>query len=101
MAVIEERGVRQPPRPAPPGLVFDAAGEGDQPMLFLHGWCGDRSFFAPQFDHFAQPASGRWPGPAGHGESQAPAAYSIDGLAADVAALGRQLGLGRGCPGRP
>lgn len=32
----------------------------------------------------------------GHGESRAPAVYTIDGLAADVAALGRQLGLGRG-----
>lgn len=65
-------------------------------MLFLHGWCGDRSFFAPQFDHFS--ASHRVVNVdlAGHGESRAPTAYTIDGLAADVAALGRQLGLGRG-----
>jgi pimeloyl-ACP methyl ester carboxylesterase len=77
-------------------IVFDSAGEGDPHMLFLHGWCGDRSFFTPQFDHFSgshRVVSVDLPG---HGQSRAPTVYTIDGLAADVAALGRQLGLGRG-----
>ena len=34
-------------------LVYDTAGVGDPPMIFIHGWCCDRSFFAPQFAHLA------------------------------------------------
>lgn len=96
MAAIEGQGVSAVTGANTAGLAFDSAG-GDVPhMLFLHGWCGDRSFFAPQFDHFS--ASHRVVNVdlAGHGKSRAPAAFTIDGLAADVAALGRQLGLGRG-----
>jgi pimeloyl-ACP methyl ester carboxylesterase len=96
MAAIEDQGVRPVPESGTPGIVFDVAGEGDRHMLFLHGWCGDRSFFAPQFGHFS--GSYRVVGLdlPGHGESRAPALYTIDGMAADVAALARQLGLGRG-----
>ncbi len=35
-------------------LGYDATGKGEPTLLFLHGWCGDRSFFAPQFDYFSQ-----------------------------------------------
>ena len=34
-------------------LAYDEAGEGDPHLLFMHGWCGDRTFFAPQFDYFS------------------------------------------------
>ena len=95
MAVIEEQGGRPATGTGTAGIVFDAAGDGDPPMLFLHGWCGDRSFFAPQFEHFSRSHRVVGLDLPGHGQSRAPAAYSIDGLAADVAALGRQLGLGR------
>jgi pimeloyl-ACP methyl ester carboxylesterase len=96
MATVEEQGARTVTETGTAGIVFDSAGEGDPHMLFLHGWCGDRSFFAPQFDYFS--GSHRVVGVdlPGHGESRAPAAYTIDGLAAGVAALGRELGLGRG-----
>jgi pimeloyl-ACP methyl ester carboxylesterase len=96
VAATEEQGVRAVGETDTEGLAFDSAGEGDPHMLFLHGWCGDRSFFAPQFDHFSslhRVVSVDLPG---HGESRAPDTYTIDGLASSVAALGRQLGLGRG-----
>lgn len=95
MAVIERRVVRRATQTGSAGLVFDSAGEGDRHMLFLHGWCGNRSFFAPQFDHFASAFRVIEVDLPGHGESRAPATYSIDGMAADVAALGRQVGLSR------
>jgi pimeloyl-ACP methyl ester carboxylesterase len=96
MAAVGEHGVRVSAETGTAGIVFDSAGAGDPYLLFLHGWCGDRSFFAPQFDHFSgshRVVSVDLPG---HGESPAPATYTIDSLAADVAALGRQLSLGRG-----
>jgi len=95
MAVIEQRDVRHATETGSAGLVFDSAGEGDRHMLFLHGWCGDRSFFGPQFDHFASQYRVIEVDLPGHGDSRAPAVYSIDGMAADVAALGRELGLSR------
>ena len=101
MAAIEGQGVSAVTRAHMAGLGFDSAGEGDPHMLFLHGWCGDRSFFAPQFDHFSASHRVVSVDLPGHGESRAPAAYTIDGLAADVAALGRELGLGTGRPGQP
>lgn len=85
MAVVEEQGGRPATGTGTAGIVFDTAGEGDPPMLFLHGWCGDRSFFAPQFDHFSRSHWVVGLDLPGHGESRALAAYSIDGLAADVA----------------
>ena len=95
MAAIEAHGVRAMTETGTAGIGFDG-GRDDPHLLFLHGWCGDRSFFAPQFDHFSRSHRVVSVDLPGHGESRAPATYTIDGLAADVAALGRQLGLGRG-----
>ena len=76
---------------------FDELGAGDPPLLFLHGWCCDRSYFAPQVDHFArshrvvavdQRGHGKTP-PAGDGD------YSIDAFAADAVELIGALDLDR------
>lgn len=32
-------------------LYYEQAGSGEPPFLFVHGWCCDHSFFAPQYDH--------------------------------------------------
>jgi pimeloyl-ACP methyl ester carboxylesterase len=77
------------------GIAYDTAGDGGPPLLFLHGWCGDRSFFAPQFEHFSAAHRVVSVDLPGHGESKAPAAYTVESLGADVAALVRQLGLSR------
>ena len=52
-------------------LVYDTAGAGDPPMIFIHGWCCDRSFFAPQFAHFAAGHAVAAMDLRGHGESDA------------------------------
>src|SRR6478752_10276576 len=96
MAAVEEHGVRVSTETGTAGIVFDSAGAGDPHLLFLHGWCGDRSFFAPQFDHFSSAHRVVSVDLPGHGKSRAPTANTIEALAADVAALGRDLGLGRG-----
>jgi len=96
MTTIEEQGAGADAETNTGGLAFDAAGEGDPHMLFLHGWCGDRSFFAPQFDHFSRSHRVVSVDLPGHGESNEPTAYTIEALAADVAALARHLGSGRG-----
>jgi pimeloyl-ACP methyl ester carboxylesterase len=75
-------------------LAYDAAGEGDPQLLFLHGWCGDRSFFAPQFDHFSTTHRVVAVDLPGHGESAPPTEYTIEAFAAEVATLAGSLGLG-------
>ena len=77
------------------GLGYDAAGAGDPALLFLHGWCGDRSFFAPQFDYFAPTHRVVSVDLPGHGDSEVPDEYSIEAFANRVAELATELGLGR------
>jgi pimeloyl-ACP methyl ester carboxylesterase len=77
------------------GLGYDNAGAGEPALLFLHGWCGDRSFFAPQFDYFSESHRVVSVDLPGHGESAVPDVYAIEAFADDVAALARGLQLGR------
>jgi pimeloyl-ACP methyl ester carboxylesterase len=53
-------------------LAYDVAGAGDPPMLFVHGWCCDRSCFAPQVTHFSASHAVVAVDLRGHGESSAP-----------------------------
>ncbi|HEY2812693.1 MAG TPA: alpha/beta hydrolase [Acidimicrobiales bacterium] len=76
-------------------LGYDIAGAGEPALLFLHGWCGDRSFFAPQFDYFSSSNRVVSVDLPGHGESAVPEVYTIEGFASDVAVLARDLQLGR------
>jgi pimeloyl-ACP methyl ester carboxylesterase len=77
------------------GLGYDAAGAGDPPMLFLHGWCGNRSFYAPQLEHFSTTHRVVTVDLPGHGESPPPAEYTIEALAAEVAATAGRLDVSR------
>jgi len=69
-------------------LVYDTAGAGDPPMIFIHGWCCDRSFFAPQLAHFAAGHAVAAMDLRGHGDSgrpePRPGVYDMDVLADDV-----------------
>src|SRR6478672_9493501 len=76
-------------------LGYDTAGAGEPALLFLHGWCGDRSFFAPQFDYFAPSHRVVAVDLPAHGESAVPEEYSIDAFARSVAEMADELRLGR------
>jgi pimeloyl-ACP methyl ester carboxylesterase len=76
-------------------LAYDAAGVGDPALVFLHGWCGDRSFFAPQFEYFSDTHRVVAVDLPGHGASAVPEQYSIEGFARATAELARELDLGR------
>jgi len=79
-------------------LAYETAGSGDPPMIFVHGWACERSYFAPQFRHFAAGHAVVAMDLRGHGESSQPAPgpgiYDIDVLAGDVLAVAGAAGLG-------
>jgi pimeloyl-ACP methyl ester carboxylesterase len=76
-------------------LAYDAVDGARRALVFIHGWCCDRSYLAPQARHFA--AAGHRvlsPDLRGHGASDAPeGAYAMDVFADDVAALCAALGI--------
>jgi pimeloyl-ACP methyl ester carboxylesterase len=80
-------------------LAYDTAGTGDNPMIFVHGWSCDRSYFAPQFEHFAAAHAVATMDLRGHGDSSQPApgsgVYDIDTLADDVLAVITAAGFQR------
>ena len=80
-------------------LAYDVAGEGDPPMVFVHGWCCDRSYFALQVGHFSAGHAAATVDLRGHGESErpepGPGAYDIAVMAEDVLAVAAAAGLGR------
>lgn len=80
-------------------LAYDAAGAGDPPMIFIHGWCCDRSYFAPQFEHFASGHAVVAMDLRGHGDSGRPAArhgsYDVDVMADDVLTVAAAAGCDR------
>ena len=80
-------------------LAYDAAGAGDPAMIFIHGWCCDRSYFAPQFEHFASGHAVVAMDLRGHGESGRPAArpggYAMDVMADDVLSVAGAAGCDR------
>src|SRR5256885_3388861 len=79
-------------------LVYETAGAGGSPMIFVHGWACDRSYFSPQFRHFAAGHAVVALDLRGHGESGHPApgpgTYDIDVLAGDVLAVAGAAGVG-------
>jgi pimeloyl-ACP methyl ester carboxylesterase len=72
-------------------LAYDVAGAGNPPMIFVHGWCCDRSHSAPQVKHFSARHAVATVDLRGHGESSVPdpvpGAYDIEVLADDVLAV--------------
>jgi pimeloyl-ACP methyl ester carboxylesterase len=80
-------------------LAYEGAGAGEPALLFAHGWCCDRSYFAPQLRHFAARHAVLTLDLRGHGESGRPepgtGVYDIETLAGDVLAVARDAGLDR------
>ena len=83
---------------APDGLniVCEVCGKGDIALVFLHGWCGDRAYWKHQVDAFAADCRIVAVDQAGHGESgKDRKVWSVSGLAEDVEAVVKDLGLQR------
>ena len=81
-------------------VAYDVAGAGTQPpLVFVHGWCCDRSHFEEQFAHFASDHQVAALDLRGHGESDAAVPgsgnYSVEALAHDVRAVTEDAGLHR------
>jgi pimeloyl-ACP methyl ester carboxylesterase len=77
-------------------LAFEDRGAGKPAFVFVHGWACDRSFFAPQAEHFARRHRVVSVDLRGHGESDKPnGPYPIAAYADDIACIIVQLGLGK------
>lgn len=78
-------------------LAYDVAGAGDSAMIFIHGWCCDRSYFAPQFEHFAAGRAVAAMDVRGHGDSSqpGPGGYAVETLADDALAVAAAAGFTR------
>lgn len=77
-------------------LAYEEAGEGDPPLVLVHGMACHRGFCAPQIRHFARDRRVVAVDLRGHGESDAPAQpYPMQGFADDVAWTCARLGVER------
>ena len=76
-------------------MFYEEAGGGEPPVLLVHGWCCDHTYFAPQVEHFA----GRGHRVVavdlrGHGKSDKPQQnYTMEVFADDLAWICEQIGL--------
>jgi pimeloyl-ACP methyl ester carboxylesterase len=87
MATIVHQGIK---------LAYNDRGAGKPAFVFVHGWTCDRTFFAPQAEHFARRHRVVSPDLRGHGESDKPRGpYPISAYADDLAYVIAQLGLGK------
>src|SRR5262249_5134579 len=69
-------------------LSYDDRGAGKPAFVFIHGWTCDRSFFAPQVQHFSRRHRVVSPDLRGHGQSDKPhGEYPISAYADDIAFL--------------
>lgn len=76
-------------------MAFEQAGTGGLPLVFLHGFACNRSFFAAQTAHFGARRRVVAIDFLGHGESDTPEIeYRLPRFAADAARLVEHLGLG-------
>ena len=79
-----------------PRLYYEQAGSGDPPLVFVHGWCCDHTFFQPQVDYFAASHRVTALDLRGCGASDRPAeGYDVPTLADDVAQFCREGGLSK------
>src|SRR5437016_7068368 len=77
-------------------LVCEVCGQGDTALVFLHGWCGDRAYWKNQVESFAADYRVVTLDQAGHGESgKDRKSWKVSGLAGDVEAVVKALGLKR------
>jgi pimeloyl-ACP methyl ester carboxylesterase len=77
-------------------LYYEQEGSGNPPLVFIHGWCCDHTFYQPQFDHFKASHTVTTLDLRGCGRSDQPEhGYDIPTLADDIAWLCRELKLSK------
>ncbi len=77
-------------------LYYERDGAGDPPLLFVHGWCCDHTFFGPQFDHFRSSHQVLALDLRGCGNSDRPDdGYDVPNFADDLAWLCAEIGIER------
>lgn len=97
----------EPPAPAAPTSIVDSAisadgvpisyqvqGDGSPALVFIHGWCCDRSYWDAQVEHFSKNHKVVAIDLAGHGDSGIERAHwTTAAFGNDVAAVIEKLGL--------
>jgi len=77
-------------------LCLEDSGTRSAPIVFIHGWCCDHSYFAPQAAWFSTRHRVVSVDQRGFGASDKPLQeYTIEGFADDLAWMCRELGLAR------
>lgn len=77
-------------------LCFEETGSGSPPIVFIHGWTCNHTYFAPQREHFAKRHRVVSVDLRGHGDSDKPKqTYTISAFADDIAWSCGQLGLAK------
>jgi len=80
-------------------LAYETCGAGDPPIVFVHGWSCDQTYFAPQVEHFARDHAVAAIDLHGHGASGQPdpaaGHYAIEAFADDVLAVAAAAGFDR------
>jgi pimeloyl-ACP methyl ester carboxylesterase len=75
-------------------IAFQVVGGGKPALVFVHGWCCDRSYWDAQVSHFAQRHTVVSIDLAGHGESGlGREAWTMEAFGEDVVAVVRELDL--------
>lgn len=74
-------------------IYYEAYGEGDRAVVFVHGWCGDRSYWVRQVEAFKDEYPLVAIDLAGHGESGSNREdWTVERFGDDVAAVVNALG---------
>ena len=77
-------------------LYYEQDGSGDRSIVFVHGWCCDHTFFAPQCERFKSSSTVTSFDLRGCGRSDRPNdGYSLPDLADDLAWLCDELGIAK------
>ena len=75
-------------------IAYKVYGEGDTPLIFVHGWCCDKSYWKEQVNFFKTQFKIVTIDLAGHGESGLGRdSYTIQGFAKDITTVINHLGL--------
>ena len=75
-------------------ISYEVRGRGEPALIFVHGWCCDRSYWNEQLPHFAQKYKVVSVDLAGHGESGLDRkAWTMDAFGDDVVAVAEKLNL--------